>query len=100
MRCIHEQRLRLPRRVEVSQGSFSEPSQVVSFVQCECPGRSAVNNLGMAIKLAQLKPDEVYLSSCLVNAKPGCPYFTPGDLAAVITEKTGIPVKLGTHHYD
>lgn len=53
----------------------------------------------MAAKLAEVKPDEVYLSSCLVNAKPGCPYFTAEELPAVITAKTGIPVKQGTHDY-
>jgi predicted metal-binding protein len=83
----------------LGEGNFAEPHQVIAFVQCECPGRSTVPNLGMSMKLSQLKPDEVYLSSCLTNAKPACPYFTPDDLAAIITEKTGIPVKLGTHDY-
>lgn len=87
------------KAASLGEGSFSEPSQVVFFLQCECPGRSSVPNLGMAIKLAGIKPDEVYLSSCLVNAKPGCPYFTAQDLAAVIADKTGIAVKLGTHDY-
>lgn len=77
---------------------FEEPAQVVSFVKCNCPGRNLVPNLGMSIKLGG-KPDAVYLSSCLVGAKPGCPYLTPEEMAAMITEKTGLPVVLGTHDY-
>jgi predicted metal-binding protein len=87
------------KAASLAEGNFTEPSQVISFVQCECPGRSTVPNLAMSMKLSQLKPDEVYLSSCLAQAKPACPYFTPEELAAVITEKTGIPVRLGTHDY-
>ena len=87
------------KAASLGEGNFTEPSQVIFFIHCECPGRSTVPNLGMAAKLAEVKPDEVYLSSCLVNAKPGCPYFTAEELAAVITAKTGIPVKQGTHDY-
>ena len=81
------------------EGSFDEPSAVVAFVKCECPGRTALSNLGMAMKVSETKPDEIYLSSCLVNAKPGCPYMKPEELAKMIEDKTGIKVTLGTHNY-
>ena len=35
----------------LGEGSFDEPSTVVSFVTCECPGRSVAPNLAMAEKL-------------------------------------------------
>ena len=72
---------------------------VVSFIKCECPGRSVAANVGMAIKLSELKPDAIYLSSCLVNAKPDCPYGTADQFAQIIQKKTGVPVSLGTHEY-
>lgn len=83
----------------LGEGGFDEPGQVVSFVKCECPGRSVAPNVGMAIKLSELKPDAIYLSSCLVNAKPDCPYGTADQFAQIIQKKTGVPVKLGTHEY-
>ena len=49
---------------------FDEASQVVSFIKCECPGRALVPTVGMSMKLSEVKPDKIYLSSCLVNAKP------------------------------
>lgn len=81
------------------EGHFDEPAQVVSFVKCECPGRAMLPTLGMAMKLAEIKPDQIYLSSCLVNAKPGCPYTSADEMAAFIETKTGIPVLKGTHDY-
>ncbi len=83
----------------LGEGEFEGEHQVVSFIRCECPGRSVANNLGMALKLSEIKPDVIHLSSCLVNAKPGCPYFTPEDLAKIIENKTGIEVVLKTHEY-
>lgn len=80
-------------------GKFEKPSAVVAFVKCECPGRAVIPTLGMAAKLSEIKPDKIYLSSCLVNAKPGCPYYSPEELAGLIKEKTGIDVILGTHDY-
>jgi predicted metal-binding protein len=53
----------------------------------------------MAMKLSEIRPDLIYLSSCLVNATPGCPYSTPEDMAKVLEEKTGIKVVQGTHDY-
>jgi len=46
-----------------------------------------------------MKPDKIYLSSCLANAKPGCPYATTEELATILENKTGIPVVMGTHDY-
>jgi len=81
------------------EGNFDEPAQVVSFVKCECPGRAMLPTIGMAMKLSEIKPDQIYLSSCLVNAKPGCPYSSADEMAALIEHKTGIPVVQGTHAY-
>lgn len=83
----------------MGDGNFEEPSQVIAYVKCECPGRTVAPNLGMAIKLSDVKPDKIYLSSCLANAKPDCPYTNPEELAAVIEKKTGVKVLAGTHDY-
>jgi predicted metal-binding protein len=83
----------------LGEGQFESPSQVVAFVKCECPGRSLAPNLGMAMKLSEIKPDKIYLSSCLVNAKPGCPYATADEMAEILEGKTGIIVVQGTHAY-
>ena len=83
----------------LGEGSFDEASTVVAFVQCECPGRTVVPTLGMAAKLSEMKPDAIYFSSCLANAKPACPYFQPAELAAIVEKATGVPVTLGTHDY-
>ncbi len=83
----------------LGEGRFEKPVQVVGFVRCDCPGRSLAPNLGMTMKLSELKPDAVYLSSCLVNAKPGCPYASADELAEILQQKTGIRVIQGTHEY-
>ena len=87
------------KAASLGEGKFDEASQVVAFVACECPGRTVVPNLGMAMKLSELRPDVVHLSSCLANAQPKCPYFTADELAAIITDKTGLPVIKGSHDY-
>lgn len=87
------------KAASLGEGTFQKPSQVVAFVKCECPGRTIVPTLGMAMKLSEIKPDKIYLSSCLAKAVPGCPYTGPKDLADIIQEKTGIPVVTGTHDY-
>jgi len=83
----------------LGEGTFDEPSQVVAFVKCECPGRSAVPNTGVAIKMSGIKPDKIYLSSCLANAKPDCPYRKTDDLVAMLQEKFGVEVVKGSHDY-
>lgn len=83
----------------LGDGTFGEPSQVVSFIKCECPGRSTAPNLGMSMKLSETRPDAIYLSSCMANAKPGCPYATAEEWAKILESKTGLPVNLGTHDY-
>lgn len=83
----------------LGEGNFKEASQVITFVACKCPGRSLVANVGMAIKLSEIKPDEIYLSSCMVNAKPDCPYSDAEEKAKILENKTGIKVILGTHDY-
>lgn len=83
----------------LGEGNFDEPSQVVAFTRCECPGRTLVPNLGMAAKLSEIKPDLVYFSSCMANAKPGCPYGSAEEMAEIVESKTGVKVILGTHDY-
>ncbi|HDZ90005.1 MAG: CGGC domain-containing protein [Deltaproteobacteria bacterium] len=83
----------------LGEGRFDEPSQVMAFVKCECPGRTIVPNLGMAMRLSEIKPDLIYLSSCLANAQPGCPYGTAEEFSRILREKTGIEVVSGTHDY-
>lgn len=87
------------KAASLGEGSYDEASNVVSFVKCECPGRSLVPTIGMAMKLSEIKPDKIYLSSCLVNAKPGCPYATADEMADIISKKFGIDVVKGTHDY-
>ncbi len=83
----------------MGDGHFEGPSQVIAFVKCECPGRTLAPNTGMAIKLSEIKPDKIYMSSCMANAKPGCPYADAQEMADIIEKKTGIKVILGTHDY-
>jgi predicted metal-binding protein len=83
----------------LGDGKFEEPSVVVGFVKCECPGRTMAANLKMTKALSQINPDMVYLSSCMVGAKPGCPYSTPEEKAEFIKEKTGLDTVHGTHDY-
>jgi predicted metal-binding protein len=83
----------------LGEGEFDEPSTVVSFVTCECPGRAVAPNLGMAAKLSQLKPDVIHFSTCLTKGMPSCPYFEPEELAKIVEKKTGIKVVVGTHDY-
>jgi predicted metal-binding protein len=83
----------------LGEGKIETPSSVAAFVKCECPGRALVPTVGMSMKMSEIKPDEIYLSSCLVNAKPGCPYSNAEEMAKTIEDKTGIKVILGTHEY-
>lgn len=83
----------------MGEGKFDEKSIVVAFISCECPGRSVIPTVGMAMKLSEIKPDAIHLSSCLANAKPACPYTSAEDLAKMIETKTGIKVISGTHDY-
>ena len=83
----------------LGEGKFTEESHIISIVKCQCPGRSTMANIGMAIKLAEIQPDEIYLSSCLANAKPDCPYSSTEEKASMIEEKTGLKVIQGTHSY-
>ena len=83
----------------LGEGNFDEPVQVIGFVRCECPGRSTAANVGMTAKLSEIKPDAVYLSSCLAKVKPGCPYLSADEMAQYIEAKTGLTVVQGTHNY-
>ena len=83
----------------LGDGNFKDPAQVVAFIRCECPGRTIVPNTGMAMKLSEIKPDKIYLSSCLAKAQPGCPYTSPDEMASMLQAKTGVEVVKGTHDY-
>jgi len=81
-------------------GKFDEPVLPVAFVKCECPGRPIMANLKMAMKLSDIKPDAIHLSTCMANAKPGCPYIDDmQELADNISKNFDVPVVLGTHNY-
>lgn len=73
--------------------------KAAAFVKCECPGRTLVPNMGMAMKLSEVKPDVIHLSSCLANAKSGCSYGTAEEFAQILKNNTGIKVISGTHDY-
>ena len=83
----------------LGEGKIEKPSSVIALVRCECPGRSMAPNTGMAVKLSEIKPDVIYLSSCLANAKPDCPYSDVEEKAKILEAKTGIRVVIGTHDY-
>lgn len=87
------------KAASLGDGKYQEKSSVVAFFTCECPGRTVIPTIKMAMKLSEIKPDTIYLSSCMATAKPGCPHFSPEELAGMIEEKTGIKVVLGTHDY-
>jgi len=81
------------------EGNFDESVEVVSFVRCECTGRSTAPNVALSIKQSEIKPDAIYMSTCMAKAMPACPYASADDMAKIIETKTGIPVKQGTHDY-
>ena len=83
----------------LGEGNIETPSQVLALVKCECPGRSLAANMGLAIKMLEMKPDKIYLSTCFANAKPDCPYNDAQEMAKILANKTGIPVLSGTHDY-
>ena len=87
------------KAASLGEGTFQVASQVIAFVKCECPGRALVPNLGVAMRMSEINPEKIYLSSCLANAKPGCPYFSPEEVAAIIEKQFGIEVVKGTHEY-
>lgn len=83
----------------MGEGKFDEPMSVISFLKCQCPGRSTAANLGLSFKMGETKPEVIHLSSCMAGAKPGCPYASAEEMAEIITANTGVPVILGTHDY-
>ncbi len=87
------------KAASLGDGKFEEPSAVTSFVKCECPGRALVPTVGMAMKLSEIKPDVIHLSSCLANAKPGCPYSSAEEMAKILEAGAGVKVVQGTHDY-
>ncbi len=82
----------------LGDGEFKEPVSVIAFVRCECPGRTLIPNIKMAMALSDIKPDEIYFSSCFITAVK-CPYFTPEEMAKMIEDTFGVKVHFGTHNY-
>ena len=87
------------KAASTGEGTFDAPSQVVALLKCVCPGRTLMANIGMAMKLSEIKPHKIYLSSCLTSATPACPYSSAEEMADLLKAKTGIEVVLGTHDY-
>ncbi len=83
----------------LGEGEIKEPCAITTFVKCECPGRALVPTVGLSMKMSEIKPDVIHLSTCLVNAKPGCPYSNADEMAKILEEKTGLKVVKGTHDY-
>ncbi len=46
-----------------------------------------------------MKPEAVYLSSCLANTRPGCPYAAGEDLAKKSENETCLTAIRGAHEY-
>lgn len=87
------------RAAALGEGEFDEEVQVIGLVRCACPGRTTVTNTALTIAGAQIKPDRIYLSTCMVKPKPDCPYVSPDQLAEMLKAKTGVEVVKGTHDY-
>ncbi len=83
----------------LGEGEFKEPVRVIAFVRCECPGRTLIPNIKMAIQLSEIKPDEIYFSNCFYQPKPECPYANAEEVAKRIEETFGVKVHFGTHPY-
>jgi len=87
------------KSASLGEGEFSESADVISFVRCECPGRSLAPNVALSIKQGEIKPDKIFFSTCMAKAVPACPYTDADEMAKIVEKKTGIPVHLGTHDY-
>ncbi|SFM40374.1 CGGC domain-containing protein [Thermodesulforhabdus norvegica] len=83
----------------LGEGKFDEPSQVVFWIACECPGKTVIPNTKMAMKLSEMKPEAIYMSTCMVGSFPGCPHYKPEEMAQKLQDTFGIPVIMGTHEY-
>lgn len=83
----------------LGEGKFEEPSQIVLWITCECPGKTVIPNTKMAMKLSEIKPDVIYLSSCMVGSFPSCPNYKLEEMARMLNETFEIPVVMGTHEY-
>jgi len=83
----------------VGGGDFQEPTQIMAFVRCQCPGRATPTNVFLAMKQSEVKPDVIHLANCMAKAKPECPYVNAEEMGKLVEEKTGVPVVHGTHDY-
>ena len=82
------------------EGQFADYDsvQVVGFLECECPGRQLIANIGCVKKNTEF--DVIHLTTCMVNAWPSCPYISDMDeMVKKIEEKFGVKVVKGTHNY-
>ena len=83
----------------LGEGKFGEPSLVVAFISCQCPGHAVIPMHVQAGRLSGISPDVIHISTCFADLNPKCPYRGPEELAALIESKTGVPVVLGSHPY-
>lgn len=81
------------------EGQFAgyDSARVVGFLECECAGRQLIANIGYVKKNTDI--DVIHLSTCMVNAWPGCPHMDIDELAQKIEAKFGVKVVKGTHNY-
>ncbi len=90
---------RCHKAAALGEGKFDEPSSLVLWIRCDCPGKTVISNTKVAIDMSGIKPDVIHLSSCLAGSYPPCPYYKVEEMAKKIEETFGIPVILGTHNY-
>jgi len=81
------------------EGQFAgyDSVQVVGYLECECPGRQLIPNIGCVKKNVDF--DVIHLSTCMANAWPACPNRDVDELVGKIEEKFGVKVVKGTHNY-
>ncbi len=90
---------RCHKAAALGEGKFDEPCQLIHWIRCDCPGKTVIPNTKMAMKISEVKPDRIYLSSCLAGSYPPCPYYDVEEMAKKIEQTFNIPVVLGTHEY-
>ncbi|HBX23239.1 MAG TPA: CGGC domain-containing protein [Desulfotomaculum sp.] len=76
---------------------YDDTVQVVGFLECDCPGRQLVANIGCVKKNVDF--DIIHLSTCMAKSWPACPYMDVDQLAKAVAEKFGVQVVKGTHNY-
>ncbi len=83
----------------LGEGKFDEPSQVVLWIRCDCPGKTLIPNTKVAIQMSEMKPDVFHFSSCMAGSYPKCPYYDLEEMKKRLEETFGVEVVMGTHPY-